>query len=477
MLKVLAVLFSLVLSFVFFPSKEASALTGNGFIWNKTEVTVPLYDNFEDYLDEFDVSFYYKGQVVPNAYVKVELDDMYYNDFVVSTKDVGTKQVKLIATVRGYSTYDKRDVLVHIVDEQMPMITQIKPLIITLNQKITLDEYFLIKDNYAIESAYLLDDKVNYTKLGTYPINIVAFDKSNNKIIKTYNLYIVDKEKPSIEVANFIEVNYGDEDFDLLDYVKASDNIDGDLTKLIEYDKSTLDVYKLGPQNIKVKVSDKHGNETLTEVLITVVDNEAPTVELTKYFASVQIGTKPDFKEFIKKVGDNCDKELTLDDVVIDDSEYEDTFGTYTIYYTLIDSSGNKIERKLSFSVSYNSYPIIEATDLVFKVGERFDLKDHIKVYDEYDSNLHVTIDDSVLDINTPGKYEIVITALNLAGLKSEKSIYVTIESGKSEVENIFDNIYDYIYENKMTVILLILGASGGVIYLVMRKKRHNISE
>ena len=99
-----------------FLQKKSSAYVGNGYVWNKTEISININDNFEDYLDEFEVKFYYKGQLTDEE-VKVSLDKFYYGGLSVSTSEVGRKTVKLIAEVSGYSTIDRRDILLNILDD------------------------------------------------------------------------------------------------------------------------------------------------------------------------------------------------------------------------------------------------------------------------------------------------------------------------------------------------------------------------
>ena len=40
---------------------NVNAYVGNGFLWNKTEIYVDLNSNFDDYIKEFEVKFYYWG--------------------------------------------------------------------------------------------------------------------------------------------------------------------------------------------------------------------------------------------------------------------------------------------------------------------------------------------------------------------------------------------------------------------------------
>ena len=52
---------------------------------------------------------------------------------------------------------------------------------------------------------------------------------------------------------------------DLSSYIKAVDNVDGDVTPFIESDKQ-LDTSKQGTQTINVSVSDNSGNTTEEDV-------------------------------------------------------------------------------------------------------------------------------------------------------------------------------------------------------------------
>ena len=66
---------------------------------------------------------------------------------IESTNIVETKAVKMIATVTGYSSYDRRDILVHVVDTEFPKITKIKDLDFEIGQVINYDDYFKFSDN------------------------------------------------------------------------------------------------------------------------------------------------------------------------------------------------------------------------------------------------------------------------------------------------------------------------------------------
>ena len=142
---------------------------------------------------------------------------------------------------------------------------------------------------------------LNVEQLGDYKVTVTATDSFNNETTKEVTVKVVDQEGPKFETLGsnegyVVEVPVNGSS-DLSSYVKASDNVDGDVTPFIEADK-TLDTSKLGTQTITLKATDVSGNETektiksynatIDEVIkakdksgndlgyiITVTDNEA----------------------------------------------------------------------------------------------------------------------------------------------------------------------------------------------------------
>lgn len=456
-------------------SAEAYAYVGNGFIWNMTEIEIPVNSNFLSYLDQFEVQFYYCGQLTDEE-VKVDVDEFYYGNLTISTSMVGIKTVKLIATVQGYSSFDRKDIIVHVVDNQQPEIIQLQPLIFSVNQAVSYENYFEARDNDEIASLIFNDENVNYSSAGTYTMKVIAIDVSGNRIEQSYNVSIVDKGKPTIDATRFIEVEYGDLDFDISEYASASDSIDGDLSSTIRVEG--LDIFKLGSQEVKIWVVDSSGNQTVLYKKIEVVDTKAPNLELSTYFDTINIGDEIDFRSYVARVSDNCFV-IDISNVSIDTTEFKNEFGSYSIEYKICDESYNYTIRYLTINVSYSEAPTIIANDLSFNQNEIFNLKDYISVSDPYDDSVLDTliIDDSVLNRNKPGIYEVVIKAVNKAGLSTTKSIKVTIVAPNSESKIGINNIYDYIYENKLMFAIIIIAISGGLYYFLFRKKGDKLGE
>ena len=142
---------------------------------------------------------------------------------------------------------------------------------------------------------------LNVEQLGDYKVTVTSTDSFNNETTKEVTVKVVDQEGPKFETLGsnegyVVEVPVNGSS-DLSSYVKATDNVDGDVTPFIEADK-TLDTSKLGTQTITLKATDVSGNETektiksynatIDEVIrakdksgndlgyiITVTDNEA----------------------------------------------------------------------------------------------------------------------------------------------------------------------------------------------------------
>lgn len=473
--KVLTILTVFLLTLFMF-SNKSHAYTGNGFIWNKTEISIDLNSNFDDYLDTFDVKFYYKGEIT-NEEVKVQLDTFYYGNLSITTSTVETKIVKLIATVNGYSSYDRRDITVHIIDTEPPKILKLKELEFEVGQIVDFNDYFKFTDNDEVSSIEISDYKVNFSVPGTYEIEVIVCDNSFNYVSEKYNVYVCDSTSPTILLTNFITVEYGDIDFDIKKYVKANDSYEGDLTSSVTIEG--LNVFELGDQTVTVSVVDSKGNKTSVSKVITVVDTTAPTLELTCYTDIIYLEDGiPEFTSYISKCYDNVD-ELTIDDVIIDSSNFSFEYGSHIITYKLIDKTYNYSIRNLNLNVSYKTAPTIIVSDLEFEQNQTFNLENYITVSDLYDDSVSTNylIYDSNLDNTTPGTYEIYVEATNKAGQTQIAKFYVTIKGKYSDNQNMIYDVYDYLYDHKMIIIGLLIISVGVVIFIIRKKKKTKIGE
>ena len=129
-----------------------------------------------------------------------------------------------------------------------------------------------------------------------------------------------------------VTVEYG-EDIHFMDYVKY-------------YDKSQQLTIPLNEKLKKVKdykfvYSVTNGIKTKEKALIvSVVDNIKPTIELIQSEITLNNGEQFNPKDYIKKVEDNYDQ-LSADNVVINNSVDSNKDGDYEVEYQLEDQQGN----------------------------------------------------------------------------------------------------------------------------------------
>lgn len=122
------------------------------------------------------------------------------------------------------------------------------------------------------------------TETGTYQIEIINNDYIyGTKIINSGN-YIIDKEIPVITVDNdYVELKMGDS-LNIMNGVKAQDNIDGDLTSFVTTNENQLDFNTIGNKTLVYTVKDNAGNIATKEININITqnyDNYLHTVQFT----------------------------------------------------------------------------------------------------------------------------------------------------------------------------------------------------
>ena len=131
--------------------------------------------------------------------------------------------------------------------------------------------------------------------------------------------------------------------------------------------------------------------------------------------------------------------------VLIDGEEItsEYTFknlGRISITLEKLNSNGQKETEIINVNIIDTKQPkIIGAEDRTIKQGETIDLKENIKVEDNTDELIDVSVVGKV-DTNMPGEYEIAYIAIEQSNNSSEKKIKIKVEADPNAVANNNDN-------------------------------------
>ena len=131
--------------------------------------------------------------------------------------------------------------------------------------------------------------------------------------------------------------------------------------------------------------------------------------------------------------------------VLIDGEEITNTYtfknlGKTVITFEKLDNKGQKATETINVNIVDTKQPeIIGAEDRTIKQGETIDLKENIKVEDNTDELIDVSVIGKV-DTNVPGEYEITYIATDQSNNSSEKKIKITVEANSNAVANSNDN-------------------------------------
>ncbi len=249
---------------------------------------------------------------------------------------------------------------------------------------------------------------------------------------------------PEINLKNSINLTVGDKFTDsiALEYVTAEDREDGNITKDIEVLQHNVDTTKPGKYTVTYKVTDSQGASTTKTVNVNVY----PATEAINH---IPVITASDLH---LKAGDKFDDSVALKDVTAWDEEDKDISkkvvvakhnvdttkpGEYTVTYKVTDSHGASTTKTVNVNVypateAINHIPVITASDLHLKAGDKFDdsvaLKD-VTAWDEEDKDISkkVVVAKHNVDTTKPGKYTVTYKVSDSQGASTTKTVNVNV--------------------------------------------------
>lgn len=266
---------------------------------------------------------------------------------------------------------------------------------------------------------------VDVNRVGEYTITYSVKDSSGNIATANRIITVKDLVKPVISGVTDITIHTG-ETFSPLEGVKATDNVDGDLTAGIEV-KGTVDVNTPGSYTLTYSVTDKVGNITIAKRTITVTDNIKPVITGADD-VTIDFGGLFDLMEGVS-AADNVDGDLTSRIIVSGDVNSE-VPGTYLVTYTVTDLSGNTASMQRNISVKEAPLTLLELN----------------KPYTSPDNNMTVLVTEiAVEDLGGYYQYSIYYTQSNKTGdqVIEEGSFKVYYSDGTSQPQyGFFDKLY-----------------------------------
>ena len=191
-----------------------------------------------------------------------------------------------------------------------------------------------------ISDEVVIKGKVNTNKLGKYKITYEVPGLFGKSVVRT--VHVKDLEKPVLDVDGSKKIYLCPGTKYKKENIKANDNYDGDLSKKVLIE-STDEV-------VTYSVEDSSGNKVVVERDIVYEDVVKPVITLngTKY-DYVFLNEK--YSDKGAKASDNCSGDVSSKVSVKNNVNVNKT-GTYTVEYSVSDSSGNstKVVRNIRVS-------------------------------------------------------------------------------------------------------------------------------
>lgn len=340
----------------------------------------------------------------------------------------------------------------------------------------------------------LLNDRytASMDTLGTYSLDFSVSDSSGNVSQISVNVEVVDVLAPVFsdltEVTAIYPNDYSSQD--IIDMLSASDNYDGDISSQITLvsDGYTENASLIGTYPMQFSVEDGSNNITYHDLLVHVVDQEAPLIEGDD---TLVVGYNNYYSEDSMlsslSVSDNYDQGL---EVTIVSNPYKNnyqTIGDYTVVFSATDSSGNQTEKTLNVQVVDQIGPMIYLdlsviqvySDTVMTLPDFAQLLTKTKELDqEKDYLVTVKYDSYSAHAKTPGTYHMQIRFEDDFGDFIDKDFQINVlDKGSDGI--VFGQVNDdisFIERHRQELIYgggsLVFIASNMVWFIIFRKKK-----
>ncbi len=191
-----------------------------------------------------------------------------------------------------------------------------------------------------------------------------------------------------------------------------------------------LNLKEPGKYTVEIQIGTKTYRPTLQ-----VVDTQPP--EGTALDQTAILNTQVDAASFVSNIQDATA-------VMVSYKERPDFSreGRQQITLVLKDAGGNKTELTANLTLEKDTIPpVIEgAEDLYILTGtKRPDYSGNLSVSDNHDINMEVAVDDSRVDLKTPGNYLLYYSAVDTAGNLTQVTVTVHVVDQMPEEETTAD--------------------------------------
>lgn len=318
-------------------------------------------------------------------------------------------------------------------DRQAPVIHSNK-VVVPYGTKLNASDFEITdnRDNLDIMDVSIQSGSYESKQLGTYSVTVSVTDTFKNTTNKEVEVQVIDNKAPVIasrvDDGYIIDVEANGSN-NLFDYVKATDNVDGDVSDFITFDGS-IDTAVIGEQRVVAHVEDNAGNKAEKTLSFNVKDSIAPVLTQKTQSFDVNYGETFNPGDYFD-VSDNFDPSPVLTVKGDIDTKKLNSEQKATIIAT--DNSGNETKQTCTFNIKDIKGPEIKLNTNEVSITEGTSVNWRsliVSAIDNLDGDLtkYVGISGNV-DVNNEGCYTATYTATDKTGNTTVVNIPVEVKS------------------------------------------------
>ena len=332
---------------------------------------------------------------------------------------------------------------VNVVDTTTPVITLIgdSQVNVEVGSAYT-DAGATATDNYDgdLSSQIVVVNNVDVNTIGSYTVTYSVSDASNNAAtIVTRTVNVVDLTAPTITILgdNPATIEAGSSYADA--GATATDNYNNDVTADITV-TSTVDTNTIGSYTVTYTVSDTAGNQATAVRTVIVEDSTLPSITLIgPNTVTVEAGSS--YSDAGATATDSYDGDLTSS-IATNNNVDSNTVGSYTVTYTVSDSSGNTATASRTVNVVDTTAPVITisgANPVDVDLGTTYnDAGASATDVNDGDLTSSITVSSNV-DTNTVGTYTVTYTVSDAAGNQATETRTVNVVDNNNPTTHYID--------------------------------------
>ena len=179
----------------------------------------------------------------------------------------------------------------------------------------------------------------HFLEPGTVNVKYVVFDSHNNAASLSRRVHYTDYESPkfSIEKAPVYAVGNS---FDLLDYIKVNDCLDGDISDRVRIISNMVNNYADGIYPVILETSNSCGDTAQLMIWVHYLNQQSNvTIQLHQYVVYQEEGTEFDPMQWVASVADANLNALDPEKIEIHGNLDMNKPGTYQLVYNYADGN------------------------------------------------------------------------------------------------------------------------------------------